>query len=93
MATIHISEADAARDLAGLLAKVRRGDNVLVEDERQPGVVFGIEVRPDPRLSLRQRIDRMPKHSIGVMDEEFARDVQAGIDSHREESLNTSAWD
>ena len=31
MATVHVTEAEAARDFGGVLARVRAGDEVLIE--------------------------------------------------------------
>ena len=42
MAVIHISEADAARDFAGLMARVREGAEVVIESDARPVAV----VRP-----------------------------------------------
>ena len=37
MATIHISEADAARDFAGLMARVRAGAEIVIESDTHAG--------------------------------------------------------
>jgi antitoxin (DNA-binding transcriptional repressor) of toxin-antitoxin stability system len=36
MATIHISEADAARDFASLMARVRAGAEIVIESDLYP---------------------------------------------------------
>ena len=36
MAVIHISEADAARDFAGLMAHVRAGAEIVIESDAAP---------------------------------------------------------
>jgi antitoxin (DNA-binding transcriptional repressor) of toxin-antitoxin stability system len=51
MATIHISEADAARDLPGLLAKVREGAEVVIDDGNFPPAVLRSTVPAPPNLS------------------------------------------
>ncbi len=38
MSVIHISAAEAARDFASLLARVREGDEFIIEDD--PAAVF-----------------------------------------------------
>jgi antitoxin (DNA-binding transcriptional repressor) of toxin-antitoxin stability system len=48
MATIRISAADAARDFAGLLAKVRAGAEVIIEDGANPPAILRSEF-PAPR--------------------------------------------
>jgi antitoxin (DNA-binding transcriptional repressor) of toxin-antitoxin stability system len=50
MATIHIPEDEAARDFAGLLARVRAGDEIVIEKEAAPGVVLRAAVEPRGRL-------------------------------------------
>ena len=90
MATIHISEAEAARDFAGLLAHVRAGAEVVIERDHRPVAILHAPL-PQKR-SIEECIALLPEHSSGVMDEGFARDVQEGIDLHRE-PLNPPAWD
>ena len=53
MATIHISEADAAGDFAGLMARVRAGVEVVIEKESSPAVVLRVAVEPrvDPEFA------------------------------------------
>jgi len=36
MAVVHIPEAEAARDLPGLLARVRAGEEIVIEKEAAP---------------------------------------------------------
>ena len=90
MATIHISEADAARDFAGLRAHGRAGAELVIEKEKKPVAVLHAPL-PQKR-TIEECLALLPEHSAGVMDEDFARDVQEGIDLHRE-PLNPPAWD
>ena len=90
MATIHISEADAARDFAGLLAQVQTGTQIIIESGSRAIAV--LQAVPRVGRSLKEGIALLPEHSVGVVDEDFARDVQEGIDLHRE-PLNPPAWD
>ncbi|MHB1700357.1 MAG: hypothetical protein ACYCSN_09525 [Acidobacteriaceae bacterium] len=46
MATIHISEAEAAGDFAGLMARVRAGAEVVIEKEASPAVVLRMADKP-----------------------------------------------
>jgi prevent-host-death family protein len=51
MATIRISEAEAARDFGAVLARVRAGEEVVIEKDAQPvAVVRGAEEAFRPRL-------------------------------------------
>ena len=90
MATVHISEAEAAGDFAGLMAKVRAGTEVVIENARTPVAIMRA---PAPlRRTLAECIAMPPEDSTATMDEDFARDVEAGIEAHRE-PLDASAWD
>ena len=90
MAVIHISEADAARDFAGLMARVRAGAEIVIEDGTLPVAV--IHTPAPPRRSIEECIALLPEDSPAVIDEDFARDVEAAVAAHRE-PLNSPAWD
>lgn len=90
MATIHISEAEAARDFAGLLARVRAGAEIVIESDAHPVAV--IHMPAPPRRSIEECIALLPQESPATVDEDFARDVRDAVDSHRE-PLNPPAWD
>ncbi len=90
MAVVHISEAELARDLHAVLERVRQDVEVVVENNQQP-VAF-LRSAELPRRKASDILALMPKNSSAVMDESFARDVEAGIESHRE-PLEPPAWD
>ena len=90
MAVIHISEADAARDFAGLLARVRAGAEVVIESEAAPIAV--LRTPAPPRRSIEECIALLPEDSTAIIDEDFASDVAAAVAAHRE-PLNPPAWD
>jgi antitoxin (DNA-binding transcriptional repressor) of toxin-antitoxin stability system len=90
MATIHISEADAARDFAGLLARVRAGAEIVIESDAAPVAV--LRTPAPPRRSIEECIALLPEDSTATIDEDFARDVQEAVAAHRE-PLNPPAWD
>jgi prevent-host-death family protein len=88
---IHISDAEAASDFASLLDRVRAGAEIVIEHDARPVAV----VRPaEPhvrRLSESLRLAR--EHgSTATLDPDFAKDVEAAVESHRE-PLNPPAWD
>ena len=74
MATIHISEAEAARDFAALLARVRAGVEVVIESDAAPVPV--LRTPSPPRRSIEQCIALLPEDSPATIDEDFARDVR-----------------
>jgi hypothetical protein len=90
MATIHISLDEAERNLQALLAQLDENTSFLIEDGNKP--VALLQPPPPRKLSLRERIDLLPKDEEAVMDDDFARDVQAGIDSHRA-PLDRTLWE
>ena len=56
MATIHISEIEAAKDFAGLLDRVREGDEVAIErDDKVVAVLRDAEAEFKPR-TLRESL-------------------------------------
>jgi antitoxin (DNA-binding transcriptional repressor) of toxin-antitoxin stability system len=89
MATVHIPETELASNLEALMAKVRAGSEVVIESGNVPVAVLA----PAPHsLSLKERIALLPDDSSAVMDEDFARDVAAAIEAHRE-PLDPPSWD
>jgi prevent-host-death family protein len=88
---IHISETEAANDFASLLARVRAGAEVVIESGKLPVAV----VRPaEPHVRLLSESLRLAREhsSTATLDEDFARDLEAVINSHRE-PLNPPSWD
>jgi antitoxin (DNA-binding transcriptional repressor) of toxin-antitoxin stability system len=93
---IHISEAEAARDFAGVLAQVREGTEVVIEsDTRAVAVVrpAGEEFRP--RL-LSESIALAKKHAAEPgyeprMDPDFAADLEEIIGNRR--PWNPPPWE
>jgi prevent-host-death family protein len=88
---VRISEAEAASDFASLMARVRSGAEVVIEDNARPVAVL----RPaDPYVRLLSESLRLAREhgSTVTLDEGFAKDVEAAIESHRE-PLNPPAWD
>lgn len=90
MAVIHISEGDAARDFAGLMAQVRAGAEVIIERDSTPIAV--LHTPSPPRRSIQDCIAMLPVDSRATVDEEFARDVEGIVALHREQ-LDPPAWD
>lgn len=88
MATFHISEAEAARDFAGLLARVRAGAEVIIEDPVSPAVVLHAAVE-HPLRRLSESLRMAKEHGSTVtLDGGFARDLEAVVNSHPEPLKN-----
>jgi len=90
VATFHISATEAARDFAGLLARVRAGAGVIIEDG--PLTVAVLHTPTPPCRSIEEYIALLPEDSPATIDEELARDVAEAAAAHRE-PLNPPAWD
>jgi antitoxin (DNA-binding transcriptional repressor) of toxin-antitoxin stability system len=82
MEPVHISEADAVRDLAALLQRVQAGAEVVIERDEQPFAV--IRAAAPPRRTISECIALMPAASTATIDPDFAKDVEAAVDAHRE---------
>jgi antitoxin (DNA-binding transcriptional repressor) of toxin-antitoxin stability system len=87
---IHISEAQAASDFATLLARVCAGAEVIIERDSQPVVVM--HPMPPVRRAISECIALLPEESTATVDPDFAKDVEAAIEGHRE-PLASPTWD
>ena len=90
---IHISEEEAARDFAGLMARVRSGAEVIIESNEHPTAVL----RPvdPPRRSISESIALAEARTteLGykpVMDAGFAADLEEIIRNRK--PRDTSSW-
>jgi antitoxin (DNA-binding transcriptional repressor) of toxin-antitoxin stability system len=95
MAVIHISEAEAVRDFASLLVRVRAGEEVVIDTGSQPvSLVLKSGWSKDP--SVKATLERMKASSAAlgytpVMDAEFAQDMEEIIRNRK--PADRSAWD
>jgi prevent-host-death family protein len=88
---IHISEAEATRDFAGVLARVRAGVEIVIGDDARPVAV----VHPaEPHIRLLSESLRLAKEhaSTLTLDADFPSDLEEVINSHRE-PLNPPSWE
>jgi antitoxin (DNA-binding transcriptional repressor) of toxin-antitoxin stability system len=87
---IHVSEAEAAGNFAGLLARVRAGAEVVIESGNLAVAVIRAPVPMRPTISKSMVL--LPEDSTGVMDAVLGKDVEAASESHRE-PLSPPSWD
>jgi antitoxin (DNA-binding transcriptional repressor) of toxin-antitoxin stability system len=95
MARVHITEDELARDTHTVLAKVQEGVEVIVEQDHRPVAVIKTPRGPGRKISECIALAKAYEAKLGyspVPDHDFAKDVQAAIDAHRE-PLNPSAWE
>jgi antitoxin (DNA-binding transcriptional repressor) of toxin-antitoxin stability system len=96
MAVLHITKSELARDVDGVLEKVRAGAEVVIEDNNRAVAV--IKTPPLPKTP--QRHGRMLSDCIALadahgstatLDDEFGKDLEEIIQSHPEPLA--SRWD
>ena len=96
---IHISEAEAARNFTSLLAKVRAGEEVIIEAESLPVAILQRPRDEQPPKLLSESIALATQHATAlgfepVMDEDFARDMEEIIRLRYERPRRPrAAWD
>jgi len=90
MAQVHISEAELARDITSVLDRVQAGTEIVIERNAQPVAIL----RPAAprRRKLSEIVASLSEQSRATIDPDFAADVQAFIDRHRE-PLHPPEWD
>lgn len=94
MAKFRISEAEAIRDIRGLIARASLGEEIVIEKEAAPAIVLR-RAAPQSR-SISESIAVAEAHSkeLGygpVMDAGFAADLEEIIANRK--LRDTSAWD
>jgi antitoxin (DNA-binding transcriptional repressor) of toxin-antitoxin stability system len=70
---IHISEADAETNVATLLAHVRTGAEVVIENGTRPVAV--LHAAEPVRRTISECIALLPEDSTAIIDPDFAKDV------------------
>jgi hypothetical protein len=79
----------------GVLEEVRRGAEVVIEVDQRAVAVIKMPQAPGRPIEECIALAKQYEERLGyapVPDSEFARDVQAAIDSHRE-PLDPPVWD
>jgi hypothetical protein len=92
MATIRISEADAARDFAALIARVRLDVEIVIENDAPPA--FVLRSAEPARRSISESIAGADARTreLGykpVMDAGFAADLEEIIGNRKPRNLNS----
>jgi antitoxin (DNA-binding transcriptional repressor) of toxin-antitoxin stability system len=89
MAVLHISETELAHNTASLLDRVQAGTEIVIERNHKPAAVLRAAAPRGRKLS--EIIASLSGDSTATIDEDFAADVQAAIDAHRE-PLDPPGW-
>lgn len=97
MATIHMTTSELARDLESVLAQVKHGLEVVIEQDNRAIAVLKAPTPSGRGRKLSECIALAKAYeaqfdSPPTPDEDFAKDVLAGIEAHRE-AFDPPAWD
>ncbi len=93
MAVIHISEAEAARDLPSLLAKVRAGEEIRIEKDAATVAVLRSPDASPRKKTLSEAIRRAKERQVNVtLDDQFSRDLETVISNHEHEGIR-NLWE
>ncbi len=91
MATVHITEAELARDTHAVLAKVREGAEIVVEQDHRPVAVIHSPL-PKGRLPSECIALAEARGSTVTLDEGFTEAVEEGI-AGRSQPWNPPSWE
>lgn len=91
MATVHMSEAEVARDLHAVLAKVQQGVEIIIEQNHRPVAILKPS-KPAGRMLSEIVADLKARGSNAVMDDDFARDIEEGIKA-QQQPWTPPSWD
>jgi antitoxin (DNA-binding transcriptional repressor) of toxin-antitoxin stability system len=94
MATIHISEAEAAGNFAGLMERVKAGEEIVIEAGSRPVAVIRPTGFPRRSVSESLALAKASSKELGytpAMDAGFAADMEQIIRSRKPRA--TSAWE
>lgn len=91
MATLHMTEAEVARDLHAVLEKVRQGVEVVIDEGIETIAIM------KPTRSVGRSIDEIVKEAEArkldmTLDGEFGNDMEKVIASHQR-PWNPPSWD
>ncbi len=91
MATVHMSEAEVARDFHAVLAMVQQGVEVVIEQDNRPVAVIRAQQRTGRPITEVLREARQ-RNSQVTLDEDFGKDLEEIIASHQK-PWNPPSWD
>ena len=92
MATVHITEAELARDIHAVLEKVQEGFEVIIEQDHRPVAVIKTPHRSGRPITEILREARQRNLTV-TLDEDFGTDMEEIISGHQREPWNPPSWD
>ncbi len=91
MAIVHMTEAELLKNIADVMRQVRQGSEIVIEQDNRPVAVIKPS-KPAGRMISEVIADLKARGSTAVMDDDFARDIEEGIQAHRQ-PWNPPSWD
>jgi antitoxin (DNA-binding transcriptional repressor) of toxin-antitoxin stability system len=94
MATVRITEAELARDIHAVLAKVQEGVEVIVEQDHRPVAIIKTPQGPGRKISECIALAKAHEEKLGqapTLDPDFAADVEEIIRNRK--AWNPPEWD
>lgn len=91
MATVYMNEGDVARDLHAVLAKVKQGIEVVIEQDHRPVAVLRAQQRSG-RPVTEILADAQRRNSGVTLDPDFGDDMNEVIASHQR-PWSPPSWD
>jgi antitoxin (DNA-binding transcriptional repressor) of toxin-antitoxin stability system len=85
MATIHMSEAEVARDLHEVLAKVQQGVEIVIEQDHRPVAVIRAQHRSGRPIEEILR-EAKQRNSTVTLDDDFGKDLEEIVAGHQKPS-------
>jgi hypothetical protein len=83
MVVLRVTESELASDIHGVLAKVREGVEVIVDQDHRPVAVIRLLQRSGRPISEVVRRAR-ERNSTVTLDSDFGKDLEAIIASHQQ---------
>ena len=80
---VHITEAELARDVHAVLAKVQQGVEIVIEQDHRPVAILRPPQRSGRLVSEILREARQ-RNSTVTLDEDFVKDLEAIIASQQQ---------
>ncbi len=94
MAVIHVTEAEAARDLPSLLAKVRAGEDVKIDLGEATIAILREMPESTDHKTLSKAIEWADEQNLQLLlDDKFAEDLDQVICNHEHEAGNRTLWE
>ncbi len=83
MAVVHMTESEVVKDIAAVLAKVRQGVEVVVEQDHRAVAVIQPS-QPAGRMISDVIAALKARGSHATMDDSFAHDIEEGIKAQQQ---------